>query len=230
MHQLEVTVQKLVGDVATLTQQKTTLETNLQNANLEISQLKSTLHSKTGSGAVYTRWGRKDCPLNGTQLIYSGTVGGGYYNKAGGPSDYICLPHDPNFIKSDGPITTDGYVSSLYGAEYEDGSYFGTNFIDNDVPCAVCRATQQSSVLVIPSKTTCYGSWKVEYYGRLATGADTHSAASQYICIDIAADTLEAGAADLNGKLLYAVKAVCGSLRCPPFYNNAPISCVVCSN
>ncbi|XP_063408800.1 short-chain collagen C4-like [Mytilus trossulus] len=230
MHQLEVAVQKLVGDVSTLTQQKTTLETNLQNANLEISQLKSTLHSNTGSGAVYTRWGRKDCPMNGTELLYSGTVGGASVDYAGGPSDYVCLPHDPDFISGDGPITTNGYVSSLYGAEYEDGNFFGTNFQDNDVPCAVCRATHQSSVLLIPSKTTCYGSWKVEYYGRLAAGSDTHKSASQYICIDIAADTLEAGATDHNGKLLYAVKAVCGSLRCPPFYNNAPISCVVCSN
>ncbi|CAC5383423.1 unnamed protein product [Mytilus coruscus] len=168
-----------------------------------------TIHAEltlAGSGAVYTRWGRKDCPMNGTEQIYSGTVDGVYYSYTGGPLDYICLPHDPDFIKRDGPITTNNYVSSLYGAEYEEGSYFGTNFQDNDVPCVVCRATQQSSVLVIPSKTTCYDSWKVEYYGRLAASEDTHSSASQYICIDIAADTLEVGSTYHNGKLLYAVK------------------------
>ncbi|XP_076088925.1 uncharacterized protein LOC143059328 [Mytilus galloprovincialis] len=51
--------------------------------------------------SVYTRWGRKDCPLNETELIYTGIVGGGYYTHKGAPSNYVCLPHDPDFIHGD---------------------------------------------------------------------------------------------------------------------------------
>jgi hypothetical protein len=35
--------------------------------------------------------------------------------------------------------------------------------------------------------------------------------------------------ANNNGKLVYPVRAGCGSLPCPPYINNAFLTCVVCS-
>ena len=44
----------------------------------------------------------------------------------------------------------------LYGSQYETGSSIKTSGLDNlykkDVPCAVCRRTGRSSVLMIPGK------------------------------------------------------------------------------
>ncbi|CAG2245608.1 unnamed protein product [Mytilus edulis] len=49
-------------------------------------------------GAFYIRWGRKDCPVvNGTNLVYSGIAGGGAWKETGGGTNYLCLPHDPDF-------------------------------------------------------------------------------------------------------------------------------------
>jgi hypothetical protein len=71
--------------------------------------------------------------------------------------------------------------------------------------------------------------WDIEYTGKLASGSYKHAAASQYICLDNKPEVLEHGSADDNGKLFYAVKTVCGSLPCPPYTNNALMTCVVCS-
>ncbi|VDI17666.1 Hypothetical predicted protein [Mytilus galloprovincialis] len=78
-------------------------------------------------------------------------------------------------------------------------------------------------------KTKRYENWHLEYYGRLAAGRDSQEASSKYICVDHQAQYREGGSANQNGKLLFAVVARCGSLPCPPYYNNAPITCVVCS-
>ena len=42
-----------------------------------------------GSGAVYTRWGARDCPSNST-LLYEGVMAGG-----GGGYNFVCLHSDP---------------------------------------------------------------------------------------------------------------------------------------
>ncbi|CAG2226191.1 unnamed protein product [Mytilus edulis] len=106
----------------------------------------------------------------------------------------------------------------------------GTGPYNHDVPCAVCRATLCSSVIMIPGKTSCYSGWKTEYFGRMSASSNYHKASSQYTCIDENPDVLEAGGADKDGYLINPVRAVCGSLRCPPFYDNALLTCVVCSS
>ncbi|XP_052080664.1 uncharacterized protein LOC127718651 [Mytilus californianus] len=100
-------------------------------------------------GSVYTRWGREDCPSNGTELVYTG-------------------------------------------------------------------------------KIHCYGNWHQEYYGRLAANANKHAAGSEYVCVDHMAQYRKGGGSNANGKLFFKVEAKCGSLPCPPYYDTAPMSCVVC--
>ncbi|XP_063417578.1 uncharacterized protein LOC134700143 [Mytilus trossulus] len=233
--QMSLELQSLRQKTTQLEQESTQMKQELSQKSSEVNQMKLDLgsannkitqleNSNSGFGSVYTRWGRKDCPSNGTEIVYTGVTGGGYYGNTGAAANYVCLPHDPDFIQGDTP----GGDATIYGSEYQD-NHFGHNLIDNDVPCAVCRAITKSSVLMIPGKTKCYGDWNREFYGRLAAGADGHVAASEYVCVDHQAQYIEGGAADTNGKLFYKVGAKCGSLPCPPYYDKAPMSCVVCS-
>ena len=60
-------------------------------------------------------------------------------------------------------------------------------------------------------------------------GYDGHQAASEYACVDKDAEAMAGGSTDQNGVLFYAVKTVCGSLKCPPYSANTDVPCVVCT-
>uniref|UniRef100_K1RWZ5 Short-chain collagen C4 n=1 Tax=Magallana gigas TaxID=29159 RepID=K1RWZ5_MAGGI len=115
----------------------------------------------------------------------------------------------------------------MYGSEY-DSTEFGHHNGD-DLPCSVCRSTVQSSVLMIPGKSSCYDSWSMQYHGYLVAGYYNASAATQYICLDEHPEALFAGQRDENGKMFYPVKAVCGSLACPPYQDGTYLTCAVCT-
>ncbi|CAC5380705.1 unnamed protein product [Mytilus coruscus] len=56
-----------------------------------------------GTGSTYVIWGRKQCPnITDTEQVYSGYVGGGYNEQAGSSSQYVCLPPDPDFQRTNG--------------------------------------------------------------------------------------------------------------------------------
>ena len=67
-------------------------------------------------------------------------------------------------------------------------------------------------------------------YGYLGAGHRNQKAGSEYICVDRNAEAFTRGRADNDGKLLYIVKSICGSLPCPPYDDNKSVTCVVCSN
>jgi hypothetical protein len=102
-------------------------------------------------------------------IIIKGYAGGGIYDKVGAAAEYVCLPHDPNLFTSVASTNTWPGKTHIYGAEYED-NVFGSNVLQNDVPCAVCHTTYTSSVLMIPDKNQCIKGWKFEYNGKLASG------------------------------------------------------------
>lgn len=60
-------------------------------------------------------------------------------------------------------------------------------------------------------------------------GAIIHKAATQYICLNEHPEALTAGQDDHDGKLLYPVLAVCGSLACPPYEDGKYLTCAVCT-
>ncbi|XP_062604802.1 short-chain collagen C4-like [Saccostrea cucullata] len=181
------------------------------------------LFSKATAGGVFVRWGRKDCPSdNSTELVYSGFAGGSWYDHSGAAAEFVCLPPDPDLTNK----FTSGFAF-MYGAEY-DSTEFGRHTGD-DLPCAVCRRTKQSSVLMIPGKNSCYTGWTEQYHGYLAAGYYQFASATQYICLDEHPDALRAGERNDNGKLVRPVKAVCGSLACPPYHNDMYLTCVVCT-
>ncbi|CAG2197661.1 unnamed protein product [Mytilus edulis] len=196
-----------------------------QNIKAELAAIKSR-HSEIGT--TYIRWSRKQCPSNTyTELVYSGYAGGGHYDETGSAAEPVCLPKDPDFVKTSHSISS----GNMYGAEFfGHNNFFGANSQFQDVPCAVCRVKQASSVIMIPGKNRCYTGWNMEYYGYLASNGYSQRAAGSYVCIDIQPEYVSGGSlANGNSKLFYEVVARCGSLHCPPYKANYPLTCVVCS-
>lgn len=154
--------------------------------------------------------------------FYIGYTGGGYYGHAGAPAEPVCLPTDPNFLKTSG--SNNAY---MFGTEYQT-NFFNSKSVDNDVPCSVCHV-QSGTTIMIPGKTTCNKDWKLEYAGNLAAGNAGHSAASSYLCVDVKAENIHHGSANTDGYLLYEVVGYCGSLPCPPYHQGYPLTCAVCS-
>ena len=157
-----------------------------------------------------------------------GYAAGGWYQKSGAAAEYVCLPQAPNLITNAVSTNPLGLTTHIYGAEYED-DVFGSNVRQYDVPCAVCHSTHRSSVLMIPGRNHCNVNWKFEYNGKLASGFEDEGAASQYVCVDSNPEVFERSSPNHDGKLFYPVRAGCGALPCPPYINNAFLTCVVCS-
>lgn len=153
--------------------------------------------------------------------LFLGYAGGGIRSNSGGNEDLICLTSDAEFGKTS---ATD--YGRVFVAEFDD-QFFGQG---EDVPCTVCHTASTTATLMIPGRKTCYPGWNKEYYGYLAAGYHGHSRGVNYVCIDINPDYLVAGEANTNnGPLLGPVVGKCGTLKCPPYHDNYPITCVVCS-
>lgn len=107
------------------------------------------------------------------------------YDQPGSAAEYVYLPQNPDFEK------TNGYDNGrMYGAEYH-GTFFGTP--DEDVSCAVCRKVGSTSVLMIPGKNKFFNGWTIEYHGYLGSGGLSHTAASSSICVDSHPEYLNGG-------------------------------------
>lgn len=161
--------------------------------------------------------------LKYTLVLFTGYAGGGHYDQSGSAAEYVCLPPDPDFVKASG--TDNG---RMYGAEFNT-NLFASNADHEDVPCALCRPKHSASTIMIPGKNTCYSGWKLEYHGYLASGYYSHQAASSFVCVDINPEYIIGGLDTNYGKLFYEVLAKCGSLKCPPYKPDHPLTCVVCS-
>ncbi|XP_069112473.1 uncharacterized protein [Argopecten irradians] len=206
------------------------ISTQLAAQEATISNLENQIHNTQGvsTGAVYIRWGRRDCPAdNSTHLVYTGYAGGSNSAHTGGAAEMVCLPSDPTW----GPHKEIEHYNPayMYGAEYEDALLFGMPNQDEDVPCAVCRSTMHSTSLMIPAREQCYSGWTEGYHGVLSSGSVGSPSPTQYVCVDEHPQALTGGGiTNSEGRLLYQVRTVCGSLQCPPYEDDKVLSCVVC--
>lgn len=178
-------------------------------------------------GVTYIRWGRKGCPT-GADIMYTGQVGGNGYGNKGGGVNYLCLPNDPDNGQHQ-PYNND----QLFGSEYDLSSSskpsgWSESMHNKEVPCAVCYQQRRSAVLIIPGRNTCYKGWNSEYHGYLMSDHKSYYK-RDYACVDINAEPLDNKNGDENGALFYAIRTQCGSLRCPPYTNEADVLCVVCT-
>lgn len=217
--------QTLVGDIQTLTSLVTTeLKRNCTcNSSSEVQ----------GGGAIFTLWGRKNCSSLFPKL-YTGYAGGSHPADTGGAAEYLCMPSDPRWGPNANlpmPFETGNHVR---GARYQlpiglwQGA--GTGAVRHQtVPCAVCVGKRHRLSVMIPGREACYRGWTIAYKGYLVSGKIKNPAPSQYICMHQNPQGLRNATlpVTMDSKLMFGVKAKCGSLPCPP-YKNAILSCVVC--
>ncbi|XP_052790067.1 uncharacterized protein LOC128224294 [Mya arenaria] len=214
------------------------LTTEVNQLTSEINQLTTQNNQLTNQnilGDVYVRWGRTVCPANGTDLVYTGYAAGNFYSQ-NGAADILCLTSEPIWGAYDD--TAQSYSSKVYGTEYEfdlytngGAQFFGKNLQNHDAPCAVCHTSRRTTVM-IPGRNQCFPGWTKEYSGYLVStlsGYSGYTSSSNYACLDLEAEFESADYENKNGKLMYLVEAICGSLRCPPYVNYRELTCVVCS-
>lgn len=143
-------------------------------------------------------------------LYVLGFMGGSHSESVGGAANVVCLTPQP-VLKEVG-----GEGQFMGGAEYG-SNVFGPT-IGNDVPCAVCRGSIDRSVIMIPGTNVCTPGWNLQYHGLLAAGHESKNSATEFICVDHGAKSIVGGElTSVHGRILYAVKARCGSLECPPY-------------
>ncbi|XP_063398917.1 short-chain collagen C4-like [Mytilus trossulus] len=184
--------------------------------------------SKTSNtGVTYIRWGKPSCP-KGIDIVYTGQVGGNQYSYRGGGVNYLCLPNDPE----------NGHHQSydndqVHGGEYKldsktKPSGWSESMGDKEIPCAVCYQKRRSAVMMIPGRQTCYKGWNSEYNGYLMSDHKSHFK-KDFACVDKHAEPLDKKNGSGNGALFYPLRTKCGTLRCPPYTNEADVLCVVCT-
>ncbi|CAG2225278.1 unnamed protein product [Mytilus edulis] len=163
-----------------------------------------------------------------TVLMIPGQVGGTQYNYRGGGVNYLCLPNDPENGQHQSYDN-----NQVYGSEYQlsssmKSSGWSESMADKEVPCAVCYQKHRSTVLMIPGRKTCYKGWIPEYNGYLMSDHNTHFR-RDFACVDINAEPMDNKNGNEDGAVFYPLRTKCGSLRCPPYTNEADVLCVVCT-
>ena len=170
---------------------------------------------------TYTRWGNNTCPY-GADIIYSGYGAGSWWEHTGAAVDPLCLPPDPQYLK-----TIAGYQDHglLYGTEYQTYGPLDHSH-DHNVPCALCQVYGHTNKIMIPSCYEYPSGWRREYYGYLMAGLHTHKAATQYTCVDESLAQIPGSGANQDGHLFYTVEAKCGHyIPC----SDKELTCVVCT-
>ena len=172
---------------------------------------------------TYIRWGNSTCPY-GADTIYSGVVGGSWYDYTGAAVDPMCLPPDPQYLNYQSGVQ--GYAG-LHGSEYQlpNGSPLDHSN-DRDVTCALCQVYGRTNKIMIPSHYECPSGWRREYYGYLMAGHHLNKAATQYTCVDKSVEQIPRSGTKTKGYLFYTVEAICGyHIPC----SEKEVTCVVCT-
>ena len=162
---------------------------------------------KTNPGAIYERWGRQDCPSDGT-LLRAGIMAHSPDSTStswgrGGGSNYLCLPYGEN-AEWDAPKSGKQSSGLIRRVEYQLSNVQTWASINNyDAPCAVCQAGggRRTSIMV-PGRLTCPTSMTTEYSGFLASSYYTHSK-SEYACIDVNAMVEPKGSSSSDSTVAY---------------------------
>ena len=81
---------------------------------------------------------------------------------------------------------------------------------------------------MIPAKTQCPDSWRVEYTGYLMSTA-TNYHRTIYECVDRSPEAIPGSAASTDGAVFYHVEANCNGLPCGPYDPEKELTCVVCT-
>lgn len=156
------------------------------------------------------------------------------YSSKGGASNYLCLPHEPQYSSYTPGVQPTR--ARLTGLEYETGAApqslgpLSSVFFHN-VPCAVCTCatSQRGMKLMIPAWTTCPETWTREYHGYLMANYDGHRR-TMFECIDANPETIPGSSSHQSlASYFYHVEATCSGIPCLPYEEQKEITCVVCT-
>jgi len=206
------------------------LATNNNNRNIrQVKQKRSTTKENASvvkneqkcppSIVTYIRWGNSTCEY-GADTMYSGYAAGGHYSHKGSAANMLCLPPDPEYYSR----TSNGY-QVIYGVEYE---IVGVNNHANqrNMPCALCKVTGRSTMVMIPSHYECPQGWRKEYNGYIMAGRHNQEGSSMYNCIDKSLEQIPGSGSDTDGHRLFTIQAVCSHfIPC----SATELTCVVCT-
>ena len=176
-------------------------------------------------GSIYTRWGRTTCGATGTELVYAGIAAGTPYQHQGGGANLLCLPNNPVY-QSFSPGTQD--IVRVGPVEAHPSVTLGTLGVDDNAPCAVCRTTRPTTMM-IPATINCPSGWTREYYGYLMA-SHGHENTGSFICMDRSAQEIQGSAGNTpEAHDLWNVEAYCSIIPCPPYNDYKELTCAVCS-
>ncbi|KAL8611847.1 hypothetical protein ACOMHN_027582 [Nucella lapillus] len=124
---------QLTADVQAL---KTQLTADVQALTASDAQQHRAIQAARGS--TFVQWGSSTCAWT-SELVYSGVVGGSWYDHSGAAANALCLSLSPKFLYKN----PDSYAR-LYGGEYKtDDSH------QNRGPAyAVCRSPKPTTIMV----------------------------------------------------------------------------------
>ena len=160
-------------------------------------------------------------------MVYNGVLAGTGFAASGGGSDFVCLPHYPQYSTYKAGVQ--GYAK-LVPAEYE--APVTGNGHNYNAPCAVCHTTRRDTMM-IPARRTCYSGWTREYEGYLRTERDKNKHSTKFICVDRNYQVIPGSGAHTYATDLYHIEVDCSSgiIPCSNYqYNNyKEVTCAVCS-
>ena len=203
--------------VSHINQQVTKMSADIQALKNSNSQQDHDIQDAQSS--TFVHWGSSQCG-GSSHLVYSGVVGGSWYDHSGAATNYLCLTMSPVFSNQQPP----SYMAYVYGAEYE--TY--DSHMNKDPVCSVCRSTFSTTVM-IPGTNVCTPGWHLQYSGFLMAGYSGHAAGSESICVDSQFQSRLSSDTNQDGAMLYYTVTQCGSLPCEPYVNDKVFLCAVCS-
>lgn len=223
------TVRQLVALEDAFSELKTKNEELLKRTELLENEINRHKGGRT-KNSIYVRWGRTECPGDGSEMVYRGFTAGRHYTSGGGTS-ILCLPEKPTWnAYNDGH---DSYRGNIWGAEIDmdpasEGKVFEQNVDGLDMPCSACL-TPKSVTHMFPGRATCFPGWSLEYTGYLMTNYRDRGHNMEYFCLDIDPEGIPRGGASDHENVMYLVEARCGTLPCPPYVEGREVACCVCS-
>lgn len=162
-------------------------------------------------------------------------MGGSYYKGGtGGAPNKLCLPSEPQWGVDDNRVNKSPHIGATLMDNYDiniKNTLFDQKYSYYRIECAVCLTTSKRSIsLMIPGRKDCYNGWHKEYSGYLMAGYPSHSAASDYLCLDGNPDFLHRIPSWSYKSIIYSVYSKCnGATSCPPYVEGKEMVCVVCS-
>ncbi|XP_052075428.1 uncharacterized protein LOC127712862 [Mytilus californianus] len=211
MEELAATIVNTKVDQATIKLEES-MQEKLTQANTEIQDK---------IGTTYIQWGRTNCTADDTETVYSGFVGGSAYTRSGSAVNILCLINDPQWGIYDSKVNDlpfiRGALFDVYDINVPNSPFDFEKYENHRVPCSVCMKKKKASTIMIPARKDCHGNWVKEYDGYLYAGHPSHSAATEYICLDKTPEALDKSP-NYTDKML-----------CPPYVNGREVTCVVCS-